>query len=145
MSTATKDSTPAARSINLGKFYPTGPEIAEGFEATLDCGLPVRLARINSPDFLRHAAVAQKKFGGRDNKIPAAKTLQATLYVMARATFLSFDDRIIVTCDDEKIANTIEGRAAILETYPDIRDEIANLTAAADEDYLEALEGAGKD
>ena len=132
--------TPAA--LDLGRVYQTADEIADGFEATLECGLPVRLARTNSPKFLHFAGVAQKRFG-RNGKIPPDKTLDAVIFTMARSVFLAFHGSVIV--QGTKMQDSVEARELILRTYPDLREEIATLSSVADDDYKEAFEDSGKD
>lgn len=132
-----------AGTLNLSDRYQTADEIAEGKWHTLDCGLEVRIARTNSPQFYKVAATMRKRFGGRgDRELAPDKAIRATMATLARAIFLEFKGKVI--CDGDELVDSVEARERILETYPDLREEISQIAAAAAEEYQLELELAGK-
>ena len=137
----------AEKLLDLGQHYQVADEIASGGWWDLECGLRVLVARTNSPEFQRYLAKAQQKYAKRKDKIPPEKIRDATVYVMARACFKSFegpDGQKQVAVGKDTIEDTVVGREWILMNLPDLAEEIAELAGLTAEEFEEGLEQAGK-
>jgi len=133
--------------LDLSQHYQTADAIAEGKWFTLDSGLEVLVARTNSPEFFKAAAVMFKKHGGKRGKdMSPDKTMAASIGTMARAVFKSFraPDGLPVAIGDEVIKDTEEGRVRLLTDMPDMREEISSLADLDASEFSEWIDEAGK-
>lgn len=135
--------------LDLSQHYQTADSIAEGKWFTLDSGIEVLVARTNSPEFFKAAAVMFKKYGGKRGKeLKAEKTMAASIGTMARAVFLAFRNpgggKLEVRIGDEVIKDTEEGRVKLLTVLPDLREEISSLADLDASEFHEWVDEAGK-
>lgn len=134
--------------LDLSKHYQTVDSISEGKWFTLDSGLEVLVARTNSPEFFKAAAVMFKRQGGkRGRDLPPDKVMAASIGTMARAVFKAFkgpEGETQVAVGDEVIEDTEEGRNHLLTILPDLREEISTLADLDASEFMEWVDEAGK-
>ena len=133
--------------LDLSQHYQNADVIAEGKWFTLDSGLEVLVARTNSPEFFKAAAVMFKKYGGKRGKdMPPDKTMKASIGTMARAVFKSFraPDGLPVVIGDDVIKDDEAGRVRLLTDMPDMREEISALADLDASEFAEWIDETGK-
>jgi hypothetical protein len=131
------------KAIDLNQHFKTGAELAEGQWHDLDFGLRVRLAPMNSPLFFKAYGAMKKKFGSRGKELTPEQAMSVTIGTYARAVFLEYEGEIKL--NGKVYPNTLKSREMILETFPDLRDEIARLASVDEDEFVDEADELGKD